>query len=300
MIEIKEISKTFDSIHALQNVTLTIEEGQIFGLVGTNGSGKSTLLRILCGIYKADKGEVLVDGLPVFENPAAKQKIFFLSDNAFFFHDDTPSSAADYYQILYPNFDRKKFRERIALLHLDENRRVRTFSKGMKRQLAIILALSSGAKYLLLDETFDGLDPVVRQAVKGALAEEVYDHKVIPLIASHNIREIEGISDHVGLLHQGGLILSKDLNEAKPDMTKVQCVMNSETDEVTLLSELEVVRHEKQGSMLLMIVKGDRAEVMRKVNMHHPIFSEALPMTLEEIFITEMEVAGYDLRNFNA
>ncbi|MEE0955206.1 MAG: ABC transporter ATP-binding protein [Eubacterium sp.] len=299
MIEIKEVSKSFGKKKALDKLNLTIEEGGIFGLVGSNGAGKSTLLRIMAGVYKADRGQVLIDGQNVFENPEIKQKICFLPDSSYFFNDATPNSAADYYGILYPAFDHGSFKKILKKLQLDPDGKVRSFSKGMRRQLTIALALCTGAKYLFLDETFDGLDPVARQAVKSALAEAVYDQRLVPVIASHNLREIEDISDHVGFLHKGGVLLSKDMNDNRTDLTKLHCAFRSKEEETELLSGLNVLQYTREGSLLTLVVRGEKEEVMEKVMAGNPVFAETIPMTLEEIFISEMEGAGYDLRNFN-
>lgn len=299
MIEIKGVSKSFGDKKALNNLNLTIDEGGIFGLVGSNGAGKSTLLRIMSGVYKADQGQVLIDGQNVYENPEVKQKICFLPDSSYFFNDATPDSAADYYRIVYPDFDRERFNKILKRIKLDPSAKIRTFSKGMKRQLSIALALCTGARYLFLDETFDGLDPVARQAVKSTLAEEVYDRKLVPVIASHNLREIEDISDHVGFLHQGGVLLSRDLNDSRTDLTKLHCAFRSREEETKLLSSLKVLQYTREGSLLTLVVRGDREETMAKVMEGDPVFAETIPMTLEEIFISEMEAAGYDLRNFN-
>ena len=299
MIEIKGVSKSFGNKKALNNLNLTIEEGGIFGLVGSNGAGKSTLLRIMSGVYKADQGQVLIDGQNVFENTKIKQKICFLADSSYFFNDATPHSAADYYRILYPAFDREKFEKIIKKLQLGPDDKVRSFSKGMRRQLTIALAFCTGAKYLFMDETFDGLDPVARQAVKSTLAEEVYDRKLVPIIASHNLREIEDISDHVGFLHQGGVLLSKDMNDSRTDLTKLHCAFRSKEEETKLLAGLKVLQYTREGSLLTLVVRGEKEEVMAKVMAGNPVFAETIPMTLEEIFISEMEGAGYDLRNFN-
>lgn len=298
MIEISRVSKHFGKIDAVNKLSLTIGEGEIFGLVGTNGAGKSTLLRMITGVLKPDEGSILIDGKPVYEAPAVKRQICFLAEESCFFTNATPSSMADYYQIVYPEFNRKRFDEICGRSAFCMSRSVRTFSKGMKKQLAIILGICAGTKYLICDETFDGLDPVMRQAVKGILAEEVFDRKVVPVIASHNMREIEDICDHIGLLHKGGILFSQDLDDMKLHLQKVQCVLSDPLKEAELMKGLELVVYEKRGSMITLVAKGTKNEIMKHIRSLDPVFAESLPLTLEEIFITETEVAGYGLKNF--
>ena len=201
-----------------------------------------------------------------------------------------------YYAMYYRKYDRERFHKLASNLGLDEKRKISTFSKGMKRQAALILGICSGTKYLFCDETFDGLDPVMRQAAKSILAYEVSEREFTPIIASHNLRELEDICDHVGLLHKGGVLLSKDVEDMKLHIHKVQCVIPDETAEGELLQELDVMQYEKRLSLLTMVVRGEREEIMRKINERKPLFAEAIPLTLEEIFISETEVAGYDIK----
>ena len=212
MIELKDLDKTFHNIHAVDHVTGTIREGMVFGLIGSNGAGKSTLLRMISGIIRPDAGEILVDGEPVFENPEIKSQICFLSDSPYYFQNACLKEMRDYYMTVYPTFNRKQFDSLTKIFNLDMNRRINSFSKGMKKQVSILLGLCAGTKYLLCDETFDGLDPVVRQAVKSLFAAEIMNRDFTPVISSHNLRELEDICDSVGLLHQGKLLLTQDLD----------------------------------------------------------------------------------------
>lgn len=298
MIEITGVNKAFGDITALDNIVATIQEGSIFGLVGTNGAGKSTLLRVMSGVLKADAGMVLVDGEDVYNNPSAKSKIFFLPDTAYFFQNATAKIMAEYYQVIYPAFDGKRFRDMTAAFGLEYNRKLSTFSKGMKRQISVLLGVCTGTKYLFCDESFDGLDPVVRQAVKSIFAAEIMNRDFTPVIASHNLRELEDICDHVGLLHKGGILLSRDLEEMKYHIHKVQCVFRGPEDEEDILHRLEVLQHEKRGSILTVVARGTRQEIMMTIQEKNPMLAEILPLTLEEIFISETEVAGYDIKNF--
>ena len=297
MIEINGVNKSFGDLKALDNIVATIQEGSIFGLVGTNGAGKSTLLRILSGVLKADTGAAMVDGENVYENPNAKAKICFLSDTAYFFPNATIQTMEKYYAIVYPNFNRERFSELVEKFGLNKKRKINSFSKGMKKQVSVLLGICTGTKYLLCDETFDGLDPVMRQAVKSIFALELMNRQFTPVIASHSLRELEDICDHVGLLHKGGILLSKDLEDMKFHIHKVQCVIPDPAKEEELLTELHVLQHDKRGSLLTVVARGTRQEILMSIENKEPIFSEVLPLTLEEIFISETEVAGYDVKN---
>ena len=300
MIEIRDLEKSFGEIRALQHISLTIRDGELFGVVGTNGAGKSTLLRILAGVLRQEKGTVLVDGEPVFENEKIKSRICFLPDDLWFFHNAAPADMEDLYQNLYAAFDRKKFRQLCSRFGLDRKRKLRTFSKGMQKQTAIFLGSCANTEYLLCDETFDGLDPLVRQEVKSMLAVELLNRQFTPIAASHNLRELEDICDHVGLLHRGGMLLSENLEEMKFHTQKVQCVIGSREKEEELLRELTLVRWEKRGSMLLLVAKGTRQEISERVESKRPVFWEVLPLSLEEIFISETEVTGHDKKSIRS
>ncbi len=297
MIEILDVSKRFGDVVALDSLTATINDGEIFGLVGTNGAGKSTLLRLLSGVLKADQGQIHIDGEPVYENPEAKAKICFLPDVGYFYPNATPENMAREYALLYPGFDKARFGEMIRKIGLDPKRSVHGFSKGMKKQVSVLLGICAGTKYLFCDETFDGLDPVMRQAIKSVFATELIDRDFTPVIASHNLRELEDICDHVGLLHGGRILLSENLEDMRLKVRKVQCVFDDPSKEERLLANLSIVCHEKTGSVLSFIAKGREDEIMATVRALEPVFAEALPLSLEEIFISETEVAGYDIRN---
>ena len=203
----------------------------------------------------------------------------------------------DYYRVIYPEFDSGRFDELLEQFGLDPRRKIQTFSKGMKRQVSVLLGICTSTEYLLCDETFDGLDPVMRQAVKSLFASEILNRKFTPVIASHSLREIEDICDHVGLLHRGGILFSRELDDMKLEIHKIQCVIPDPLKEEELLCEMEVLQHSKRGSLLTVIVRGSEEEVERKIMEKQPLFSEILPLSLEEIFISETEVAGYDVKN---
>lgn len=296
MIQIEHISKAFQDVQAVQDVTVTIEVGGIFGLLGTNGAGKSTLLRLVAGILRPDSGHLTLDQAPVFENIRAKAKISYISDYQYFFPNSTPAQLEDYYAHIYSGFDRQEFHNLLDLFHLDPKRKVHTFSKGMRKQLSLFLSLASHTQYLLCDETFDGLDPVVRQAVKSLFAEAMAERSLTTVIASHSLRELEDICDHIGLLHQGGLLLSRDLEDMKLSVHKVQAVFPEPLPEEAF-APLKLVSMKRSGRLQILIFRGERKQIEQRVESLSPVFLELLPLTLEEIFISETEVAGYGFRD---
>lgn len=300
MIEIQNITKKFDTITALDCVSAKMEEGHVFGLIGTNGAGKSTLLRTISGIYTPEQGQVLIDGLPVYENPEAKAKIFLISDDQYFFPNGTPLDMVRYYQTFYPDFDTARFEKLMQALKLDVRRKANTFSKGMKKQLSVMLGICSGVKYLLCDETFDGLDPVIRQAIKRLFIQEMEENRLTPIIASHNLRELEDICEHVGLLHKGGILFSRDLDEMKLGIFKLQCVLRDALDLAEIEKQFPVLHIERQGSLLTLTLRGSNQDISSVMEGLQPVFWELLPLTLEEIFISETEVLGYDFENLYA
>ena len=295
MIEAINLSKSFDDIKALDNINANIKEGSVFGLIGTNGAGKSTFLKILAGILRSDKGSISVDGAEVYENTSSKEKLFYISDEQYFFANTTGKELIKFYSSIYRNFDIKKCEEILKALDLDINRKVNTFSKGMKKQLCIALGVSANTKYLLCDETFDGLDPVMRQAIKSLFAGEMEDRGLTPIIASHNLRELEDICDHVGLLHKGGILLSKDVSDMKLNIHKVQCVFQGEFSR-EYLKGLDIMQVKNSGRVYTLTIKGSEEEIRQRMENLHPVFYEIIGLNLEEIFIGETEVCGYDIK----
>ena len=296
MIAATHVYKSFGKIEAVKDVSVTVKKGEVFGLIGTNGAGKSTFLRMVCGVLKPDDGEILIDDRPVYENPDAKRDIFYISDDQFYLTNATPIEMMHFYKDYYPAFDMERFKEMLVKFQLDSKRKINTFSKGMKKQLSVLLGVCANTKYLLCDETFDGLDPVMRQAVKSIFAGELTNRDFTPVIASHNLRELEDICDSVGVLHQGGVLMQKDLEEMKLNIHTIQCVFANQTDEEQLLQVLDIVKAEKRGMLNLITVRGKRDEILAMVNAYSPIFAEILPLSLEEIFISETEVIGYDIK----
>lgn len=296
MIEIKKITKNFGEVKALDNLSFTVSSGAVFGLVGSNGAGKSTLLRVLNGVFKADGGEALIDGENVFENQKIKDKCFFVPDYPYFSNGDTIQKNAFLYRKIYSGWDEDYFKQLCATFPINTKQRIVNMSKGMQRQSALILALSTRPKYLFLDEIFDGLDPVVRQLVKKLIITNVTDNGTTVMIASHNLRELEDICDHIGLLHKGGIILERELDDLKLGIHKIQIAFNSDVDD-NLFSDLEIVNKSRNGNLFNLTIRGNEQDFIPKLEALNPAFMESLPLTLEEVFINEMEGAGYDINN---
>ncbi len=296
MIEIKNISKTFDTVKSLSKINLGVENGSIFGLIGSNGSGKSTLLRIVCGIYRQDEGEILFDGVNVMENPAVKEKIVYLSDNQYFIPHSTINDMMQFYKSVYHNFSVEKYKEYLGIFDLDENRKITTFSKGMQKQASFLLGLACGTDYILCDETLDGLDPVMRQIVRRIIASEVAERGLTVIFASHNLKEIEDICDHIALLHKGELVLESGLDDIKLGIHKVQLSFGKDRVEEAKaqLEALDKVAFEQRGRLFTMIVRGEETKLEDYLKSLSPLFVEFIPLTLEEIFVAEMEERGYE------
>ena len=295
MIETKSLTKRFGDIVAVDHIDATIKDGSVFGLIGTNGAGKSTFLRMLCGILRPDEGTVAIDGKEVYEDPLVKSRFFYISDDQYFFSNATPGEMMNFYRIVYPEFNQERFHHLMKSFELDERRKINTFSKGMKKQVSVICGVCAGTDYLFCDETFDGLDPVMRQTVKSIFVGDMEERNLTPIIASHNLRELEDICDHVGLLHKGGILLSKELEDMKLNIHKIQCVFLPGTEPENL-TDLDIVKIERRGSLCTLTVRGGREEIESVMESHNPVFSEIIPLSLEEIFISETEVAGYDIK----
>lgn len=293
MIEFKNVSKRFGNDLSLDQISLTIEDGTAFGLLGSNGAGKSTLLRLLSGIYKADGGEVLINESSVYDNVQVKSDMFFINDETVQYQNMTIVELKNYYKIYYRNFNEEVFKRLIEVTKLPTDKKMSTFSKGMKRQAVFIIGLSSGTKYLLMDEAFDGLDPAMRIIVKRILVDEMLDRKLTLILSSHNLKEVNDICDHVALLHEGKLLFSKDLQSVYEGFHKIQVAFSRDYS-VEDFEGLSIVQSEKIGSVITMGVRGDIEEIKTYLSHFRPILLEEIPLTLEEIFIYEMEANGYD------
>ena len=295
MIEIKNVSKSFSKRKAVDQVSFTIREGEVFGLIGTNGAGKSTLLRMITGVFDADSGEIIIDGKSIKKDVSAKELFFFIPDEPYFFENATPKDMERYYKSVFTQFNSEQYYDYLEKFELDKKRKISTFSKGMKKQIAILCGICAGTKYLLCDETFDGLDPLMRQVIKTLFAKEMEDRGLTPIIASHNLRELEDICDYVGLLHKGGVLLAKDLEQMKCQIQKVQFVLKDKNKK-TSWEGLDVVLEEQRGSLYILTVRGERQDIIQYFDNMDLLFFEVLPLSLEEIFISETEVVGYDIK----
>ena len=297
MIQVNHLEKSFEGFHALKGVDMHVEKGAIYGLVGPNGAGKSTLIRHITGVYKPDAGEVLIAGKPVYENKKVKAKFSYIPDEIFYFMQADTMEMKRFYQGIYPAFDEKLFyRMQEFFPNIDVKRSIRRLSKGMQKQVAFWLAICAKPELMILDEPVDGLDPVMRQGIKSILANEIDERKFTPIIASHNLRELEDVCDHVGLLHKGGVLLSKDLETMKCNIQKVQCALPKEDDK-KLEKMFDILQFNRRGKLVTMTVRGSEKQVMAKLSVLKPVFYECIPLSLEEIFISETEVVGYDIKN---
>lgn len=296
MIDILDVTKAYDGFPAIGGLTLNMREGEVFGLLGTNGAGKTTLLRMIAGIIKADSGSITIDNLPVYDNPAAKEMFFFIPDDLYFLPHSRGRDMAIHYAGLYKDFSMEEFDSMMERFGLDPMRRIAGFSKGMKKQLAVVLGLSSHTGYLLCDETFDGLDPVMRQATKSLIAQAMEDRNLTTVMTSHNLRELEDVCDHVGLLHKGGVLLSKDIEDLKIGVQKLQVVYNDEADSMETESRMDILDHRRQGRLHVYVARQTPDELEAVFRDVDTVLYEILPLTLEEIFISETEVVGYDIQ----
>lgn len=291
MIIIKDIKKDFGEVKALSSVSTAVGDGSIFGLIGSNGSGKSTLLRIMCGIYAPNGGDILYNGESVFENYTLKRDIVYLSDEQYFAPHATLDDMRALYKSAYSKFDDERYKKMTDMFGLERSRKINTFSKGMQKQSSLLLGMSVRPKYLLCDETFDGIDPVMRQLVRRMIAEDVAENGLTAIISTHNLRELEDICDHICLMHKGSIIIDRELDDMKLSIHKVQAAFENTLPD---LSGIDVISHETRGKLHTFICRGSEEMIREKINSASPLYSELIPLTLEEIFISEMEDIGYD------
>lgn len=300
MIQLRNLTKKFQGNTVLDGLELQIGNGTAFGLLGSNGAGKSTILRLLTGIYRQDAGEVLVDGAAVYDDPAVKQRIFFINDETIQYVGYTLLELKNYYKTFYPNFSEQMFESLRTAINLPPNRKLSTYSKGMKRQAIVIIALACQTDYLLLDEAFDGLDPTMRIIVKRMLVDAMLDRKLTVIISSHNLKEINELCDSVALLHHGKIVFSRDLDSVKSNTHKLQVVFPPEVPQGSVTPErlrelgIEALHLECTGSVYHIIVRGTEEALQEALAPLEPVVLDIIPLSLEEIFIYELEVLGYD------
>ncbi len=293
MIEIKNAVMRFENSVALDGVSMTIPEGCAYGLLGSNGAGKSTLLRMLSGIYRPYSGEVLIDGESVYNNVPVKEKVFFINDETVQFNDMTLLEMKAYYKRFYNSFSDELFEKLHGVIGLPLKKKLNTFSKGMKRQAAVICGISCRTPYLFLDEAFDGLDPTMRIIVKQMLIDAMLDNKLTVIFSSHNLNEIDEFCDRVGLMHGGNVVFDRELDNVKGSVVKIQTAFDRPVTAEDF-SGFELLHIESVGSVTHLIAKGDREAIRSSINALSPKIYDEVPLSLEEIFIYEMEVLGYD------
>ena len=290
MLELKQLTKTFGGFKALDDLTLTVPKGAVYGLVGPNGAGKSTAIRHMTGVYRQDSGQVLLNGIPIYENPAAKEKIGYIPDDIFYFPSATLEEMARFYKGIYPNFDSGLYRRLYEIFQLPAQGQLRRFSKGMQKQAAFHLALSCRPELLILDEPVDGLDPVMRRQVMSLILSDVAEHGTTVLISSHNLRELEDVCDHVGIMDHGKMLLEKSLADMQGATHKLQIVGN-------VPQGLEVLHESSSGRMKTLIIRGSAWEISERAAAESPAYFDVLPLSLEEIFIYELGGVNYAVKD---
>lgn len=300
MIELKGVTKRFDDkFIALDNIDLTVPSGTAFGLLGSNGAGKSTILRLISGIYKQEEGTATIDGENIFDNVSVKERVFFIDDETVQFSKYTLKDLKNFYKGFYPNFSEELFEKLRTQINLPLDKRIDRFSKGMKRQAVVITGLACKTDFLLLDEAFDGLDPTMRIIVKRMLVDAMLDRKLTVVISSHNLKEINEVCDTVALLHKGKILFNRDLDSVKGNIHKVQAAFAVDYNSKEDFEGLEVLHYERTGSVCYLIIKGTEEEIREKLKIKKPIVLDIIPLSLEEIFIYEMEGLGYDSSEIN-
>ena len=313
MIEIKDTSMVFakkglgkadpnSGFKALDNISITIPEGCIYGFLGSNGAGKSTLLRMMCGVYKTEQGSVRIDGEDVFDNPNAKAKIFFVNDETVQYARFTLDGLANYYASYYDSFSFDIYNRLVSQIGLPRNKRMSEFSKGMKRQAVVIIGLSCCTKYLLLDEAFDGLDPAMRKFIKQMIVNELIDRQATMVVSSHNVAEINELCDRAMLIHQGQMIFADEIDNIRSGFGKVQLARRSGavSAEELKAAGLDVMQASVMGSVTQAVVRGAEEDINAKLGTITCEISEFIPLTLEEIFIYELEARGYGANIINS
>ncbi|HHV76472.1 MAG TPA: ABC transporter ATP-binding protein [Syntrophothermus lipocalidus] len=296
MIEVRGLSKSFGQLKALDNVDITVNKGSVYGLLGPNGAGKTTLIKHLVGVYRQDAGSVTIDGQPVYENTAVKSLLVYIPDELYFFSQYSIEETARFYASLYPGWDWERFHRLKQVFPIDTNRRIAHLSRGMQKQVAFWLGISASPRVIILDEPVDGLDPVMRKKVWSLVLQDVAERETTVLVSSHNLRELEDVCDHIGILHNGKILVEKDLDDLKTDIHKLQVAFAGETPRELSLTGT-ILHREQNGSIVLMVVKGEKENILSEIRRAHPIILDVLPLTLEEIFIYELGGIGYDIKS---
>ncbi|ABR47526.1 ABC transporter related [Alkaliphilus metalliredigens QYMF] len=296
MIEVKNLSKSFGKFKALDDLSVHVKKGSVYGLLGPNGAGKTTLIKHIVGVYRQDEGVVTVGGALVYENPTVKSTIVYIPDDLYFFSQYSIAEMAKFYASLYPTWNQERYECLKKVFPIDDKRRVTKLSKGMQKQVAFWLGICIMPQVMILDEPVDGLDPVMRKKVWNLMLQDVVERETTILVSSHNLRELEDVCDHVGILHNGKIVAERELDNMKSDIHKLQVAFPNKVPK-DFLKEVEVLHRSESGNVLLLIVKGDKEELLSIIQKSNPVILDALPLTLEEIFIYELGGMGYDIEN---
>jgi len=294
MIEVKNVTKSFDGFKALDKLSINVPTGAIYGLVGPNGAGKSTIIRHITGIFRQDDGEILIDGKPVYENPAVKTDIAYIPDDVFFYTQATIKDMMKFYKGVCPNFSEDRYEKLRKAFDLNDGTKMRSLSKGMQKQAAFWLTVSMCPKVLVLDEPVDGLDPVMRRQVWSILMADVAENGTTVLVSSHNLRELEDVCDHVGIMNKGKLLLERNLSDLQDNIAKVQLAL---PDEKVLPDGLSILHRSSTGRLQTLIIRGKAEEITNQLATSEPLFMDVIPLTLEEIFIYELGGEHYEVKD---
>lgn len=294
MIEVRNVMKEFDGFRALDDMSMTVPTGSVYGLVGPNGAGKSTIIRHLTGIYRQDAGEITIDGAPVFENPEVKSRIAYIPDDIFYYANASIREMMDFYRSIYPHFDAERFKKLADVFGLDPKCQMRRLSKGMQKQAAFWIAVSLRPEILILDEPVDGLDPVMRRQIWSIIMADVAENGTTVLVSSHNLRELEDVCDSVGIMNKGKIMIERSLNELQENIVKIQLAL---PDGESLPEGLDILHKSNTGRLQSLIMHGTQEELTEKLQSAHPLFIDAVPLTLEEIFIYELGGADYEVKD---
>ncbi len=294
MIEVRNLTKRFGEFTALDRLSMTVPTGTVYGLVGPNGAGKSTIIRHLTGIYRQDEGTATVDGEKIFENPGVKARIAYIPDDIFYFNTASITDMAKFYAGVYPTFSWERFETLKGAFDLDLKRPMRRFSKGMQKQAAFWLCMAMRPEILILDEPVDGLDPVMRRQVWSIIMGDIAENGTTVLVSSHNLRELEDVCDHVGIMDHGKLLLERSLSELQENICKVLIAL---PDGAALPTGLDIVHQSATGHLLTLILRGQQEDITALLSGAAPLFMDVVPLTLEEIFIYELGGVDYEVKN---
>lgn len=296
MIKISNLTKKFDNLTALDSLTMNVPRGSVYGLVGPNGAGKTTAIKHIAGVMRQNSGDVLISDSPVYENVAVKQKMVYIPDDVFFFPSYTIKDMKKFYKSVYPEWNEERFEKLGEVFEIDQSRRVQRLSKGMQKQVAFWLGICTMPELMILDEPVDGLDPVMRRKVWSLILQDVAERETTVLISSHNLRELEDVCDHVGIMHKGKLVIEKQLDDIKSDVHKLQLAFEGKISD-ELIDELAPMHTSQYGSVTLLIVRGESDKILETVNKYSPVLCDIVPLTLEEVFIYELGGLGYEIKD---